>query len=60
MNTSMTINATAAWLLSLYVAAAERSGVAPEALKGTTQNDIIKEYLSREAPTSFRPGPRCA
>jgi (2R)-ethylmalonyl-CoA mutase len=47
MNTSMTINATAAWLLSLYVAVAERSGVDPHALKGTTQNDIIKEYLSR-------------
>jgi (2R)-ethylmalonyl-CoA mutase len=47
MNTSMTINATAAWLLSLYVAAAERQGVARTDLKGTTQNDIIKEYLSR-------------
>jgi (2R)-ethylmalonyl-CoA mutase len=47
MNTSMTINATAAWLLSLYVAAAERSGVAASDLSGTTQNDIIKEYLSR-------------
>ncbi len=47
MNTSMTINATAAWLLALYVAAAERSGVAPAQLQGTTQNDIIKEYLSR-------------
>ncbi len=47
MNTSMTINATAAWLLALYVAAAERQGVAPEALRGTTQNDIVKEYLSR-------------
>jgi (2R)-ethylmalonyl-CoA mutase len=47
MNTSMTINATAAWLLSLYVAAAERSGVNPRDLAGTTQNDIIKEYLSR-------------
>ena len=47
MNTSMTINATAAWLLSLYVATAERSGVAASALSGTTQNDIIKEYLSR-------------
>jgi (2R)-ethylmalonyl-CoA mutase len=47
MNTSMTINATAAWLLALYVAAAERSGVAASKLQGTTQNDIIKEYLSR-------------
>jgi len=47
MNTSMTINATAAWLLALYVAAAERQGVSPDALQGTTQNDIIKEYLSR-------------
>jgi (2R)-ethylmalonyl-CoA mutase len=47
MNTSMTINSTAAWLLSLYVAAAERSGVDARKLQGTTQNDIIKEYLSR-------------
>jgi (2R)-ethylmalonyl-CoA mutase len=47
MNTSMTINATAAWLLSLYVAAAERQGVDQSQLQGTTQNDIIKEYLSR-------------
>jgi (2R)-ethylmalonyl-CoA mutase len=47
MNTSMTINATAAWLLALYVAAAERQGVRPDTLQGTTQNDIIKEYLSR-------------
>jgi (2R)-ethylmalonyl-CoA mutase len=47
MNTSMTINATSAWLLALYVAAAERQGVAAEELQGTTQNDIIKEYLSR-------------
>jgi (2R)-ethylmalonyl-CoA mutase len=47
MNTSMTINATAAWLLSLYVATAERQGTAANALRGTTQNDIIKEYLSR-------------
>jgi (2R)-ethylmalonyl-CoA mutase len=47
MNTSMTINATAAWLLALYVAAAERGGVAAKQLQGTTQNDIIKEYLSR-------------
>ena len=47
MNTSMTINATAAWLLALYVAAAERQGVAASQLSGTTQNDIVKEYLSR-------------
>ncbi|MBI4412173.1 MAG: protein meaA [Deltaproteobacteria bacterium] len=47
MNTSMTINATAAWLLSLYIAAAERQGVDPKLLQGTTQNDILKEYLSR-------------
>jgi len=47
MNTSMTINATAAWLLALYVATAERQGVDQAELKGTTQNDIIKEYLSR-------------
>ncbi len=47
MNTSMTINATAAWLLSLYIATAERQGVGADALRGTTQNDIIKEYLSR-------------
>ena len=47
MNTSMTINATAPWLLALYVAAAEKQGVARESLTGTTQNDIMKEYLSR-------------
>jgi (2R)-ethylmalonyl-CoA mutase len=47
MNTSMTINATAAWLMALYVALAERRGVSPAQLRGTTQNDIIKEYLSR-------------
>ena len=47
MNTSMTINATAAWLLSLYIAAAERQGADPTKLQGTVQNDIIKEYLSR-------------
>ncbi len=47
MNTSMTINAPAAWLLALYIAVAERRGVARAALTGTTQNDIIKEYLSR-------------
>ncbi|PDH68582.1 MAG: protein meaA [Acidimicrobiales bacterium MED-G01] len=47
MNTSMTINATAAWLLGLYIANAEEQGIAPAALRGTTQNDIVKEYLSR-------------
>lgn len=47
MNTSMTINAPAAWLLGLYVAHAEEMGVPTEALRGTTQNDIVKEYLSR-------------
>jgi (2R)-ethylmalonyl-CoA mutase len=47
MNTSMTINATAAWLLALYVANAEANGVDPSVLQGTTQNDILKEYLSR-------------
>jgi len=47
MNTSMTINATAAWLLALYVATAERQGAETTALRGTTQNDIIKEFLSR-------------
>jgi (2R)-ethylmalonyl-CoA mutase len=47
MNTSMTINATAAWLLALYIAVAERQGVPQTQLQGTTQNDIIKEYLSR-------------
>ena len=47
MNTSMTINATAPWLLALYIAAAEEQGADPMALQGTVQNDIIKEYLSR-------------
>ena len=47
MNTSMTINATAPWLLALYVAVAERQGVDPGQLEGTTQNDVLKEYLSR-------------
>lgn len=56
MNTSMTINATAAWLLSLYVAVAERQGVDARALRGTTQNDIVKEYLSRGTYV-FPPGP---
>src|SRR3954464_12081934 len=56
MNTSMTINATAAWLLALYIVTAEEQGVAPDALQGTTQNDIIKEYLSR-GTYAFPPGP---
>ena len=47
MNTSMTINATAPWLLSMYIANAQNAGVASAALRGTTQNDIVKEYLSR-------------
>ncbi|MBM3612332.1 MAG: protein meaA [Alphaproteobacteria bacterium] len=47
MNTSMTINATAPWLLALYVAVAEEQGADVSALQGTVQNDIIKEYLSR-------------
>ncbi len=47
MNTSMTINAPAAWMLALYVANAKSNGVASDALRGTTQNDIVKEYLSR-------------
>src|ERR1700760_307963 len=56
MNTSMTINATAAWLLALYIVAAEDQSVAESALQGTTQNDILKEYLSR-GTYSFPPGP---
>jgi (2R)-ethylmalonyl-CoA mutase len=56
MNTSMTINATAAWLLALYVVAAEEHGIAAAKLQGTTQNDILKEYLSR-GTYSFPPGP---
>jgi (2R)-ethylmalonyl-CoA mutase len=56
MNTSMTINATAAWLLALYVTVAEENGVERTALTGTTQNDIIKEYLSR-GTYAFPPGP---
>jgi (2R)-ethylmalonyl-CoA mutase len=47
MNTSMTINATAAWLLALYIACADEQGVSRASLSGTVQNDIIKEYLSR-------------
>ena len=56
MNTSMTINAVAAWMLGLYVAAAEKTGVDKSQLKGTTQNDIIKEYLSR-GTYAFPPEP---
>ena len=47
MNTSMTINATAAWLYALYIAVADEQGAERRLLSGTTQNDIIKEYLSR-------------
>jgi ethylmalonyl-CoA mutase len=56
MNTSMTINATAAWLLALYVVTAEENGVDRTALQGTTQNDIIKEFLAR-GTYAFPPGP---
>jgi (2R)-ethylmalonyl-CoA mutase len=56
MNTSMTINATAAWLLALYVAVAEEQGADRASLQGTTQNDIIKEFLSR-GTYAFPPGP---
>jgi len=56
MNTSMTINATAAWLLALYIVAAEEQGVAQEQLQGTTQNDIIKEFLAR-GTYAFPPAP---
>ena len=56
MNTSMTINATAAWLLALYIVAAEDQGVPGKELQGTTQNDILKEYLSR-GTYAFPPGP---
>jgi (2R)-ethylmalonyl-CoA mutase len=56
MNTSMTINATAAWLLSLYIGLAQRRGIDPKKLSGTTQNDIIKEYLSR-GTYIYPPGP---
>ncbi|MGO9904073.1 MAG: methylmalonyl-CoA mutase family protein [Solirubrobacteraceae bacterium] len=56
MNTSMTINATAAWLLALYIVAAEEQGVSRDQLQGTTQNDILKEYLSR-GTYAFPPGP---
>src|SRR6201994_4268541 len=56
MNTSMTINATAAWLLALYIVTAEAQGVGPEQLQGTTQNDIIKEFLAR-GTYAFPPEP---
>ena len=56
MNTSMTINAPAAWLLSLYIAVADETGAPRTKLTGTTQNDIIKEYLSRGTYV-FPPGP---
>ncbi len=56
MNTSMTINATAAWLLALYIVAAEAEGVPQERLQGTTQNDIIKEFLAR-GTYAFPPAP---
>jgi ethylmalonyl-CoA mutase len=56
MNTSMTINATAAWLLALYMTVAEENGVERRSLQGTTQNDIIKEFLSR-GTYAFPPEP---
>ena len=56
MNTSMTINATAAWLLALYITVAEENGVERGTLQGTTQNDIIKEFLSR-GTYAFPPEP---
>ncbi|MEI7559182.1 MAG: protein meaA [Actinomycetes bacterium] len=56
MNTSMTINATAAWLLALYIVTAEDQGVSEELLQGTTQNDIIKEFLAR-GTYAFPPAP---
>jgi (2R)-ethylmalonyl-CoA mutase len=56
MNTSMTINATAAWLLALYMTTADENGVDMHVLQGTTQNDIIKEFLSR-GTYAFPPGP---
>src|SRR5258708_2295145 len=56
MNTSMTINATAPWLMALYIAIADEQGVVRRDLQGTTQNDIIKEYLSRGTYV-FPPGP---
>ncbi len=56
MNTSMTINATAAWLLALYIVAAEEQGVSQDELQGTTQNDIVKEFLAR-GTYAFPPAP---
>ncbi|WP_210493766.1 protein meaA [Patulibacter sp. SYSU D01012] len=56
MNTSMTINAVAAWMLSLYIVAAEEQGAEQAQLQGTTQNDIIKEFLAR-GTYAFPPGP---
>jgi (2R)-ethylmalonyl-CoA mutase len=56
MNTSMTINATAAWLLALYIVAAEEQGASQDQLQGTTQNDIIKEFLAR-GTYAFPPAP---
>ncbi len=56
MNTSMTINATAAWLMALFIAVADEQGAPRGGLAGTTQNDIIKEYLSRGSYV-FPPGP---
>src|ERR687887_1691568 len=56
MNTSMTINATAAWLLALYIVVAEENGLDPASLQGTTQNDIIKEFLAR-GTYAFPPAP---
>ncbi len=56
MNTSMTINATAAWLFALYIALADKRGVDRGVLSGTIQNDIVKEYLSR-GTYIFPPGP---
>ncbi|HLH51384.1 MAG TPA: methylmalonyl-CoA mutase family protein, partial [Roseiarcus sp.] len=56
MNTSMTINATALWLMALYIAVAEEQGATRASLQGTTQNDIVKEYLSRGAYI-FPPAP---
>jgi (2R)-ethylmalonyl-CoA mutase len=56
MNTSMTINATAAWLMALYIAVADEQGAPRAALQGTIQNDIIKEYLSRGTYV-FSPAP---
>ncbi|MCX6389513.1 MAG: protein meaA [Solirubrobacterales bacterium] len=56
MNTSMTINATAAWLLALYIVTAEHQGASEDQLQGTTQNDIIKEFLAR-GTYAFPPAP---